>query len=456
MIGRRLTMGLSAVIALHGCSGEVVESRPQWEIVVATDAPIPQIGDRLLIEVLNDAGESACSGCRRQFGVASPDQWPVSFGVVPPESGQNVHVRARLYRSDDTGPDGLPGSTLILDSVGRLPSAAGITTVSLELRMDCFGVPADPKAKTTCHPDTGASDLEPVLPILSDSGAAPQPGSWPPAQATPCIGTLPDGMICVPGGILLLGNPHSLPLTTEQISLPEHLTRISAFALDTDEFTVGQMRDLVNNHGFAEPVKQGLDPNSLQGACTYINSQSGKNDTLPLNCVSFALASKICDFSKKRLPWEAEWEYAAGNTGKESRYPWGDDDAICDHTIVARGRDSFDLEEITQCRQNGTLPGLVAGGHPLDITTLGIKNLAGSVDEWIADVFSPYSGACWNPGPRLLQDPHCEVGENGAKSHAIRGGSWSFHAFRARAFERSSSLKDGPFPSTGLRCAMTM
>ena len=44
----------------------------------------------------------------------------------------------------------------------------------------------------------------------------------------------------------------------------------------------------------------------------------------PINCVSWAFADGFCKVKKKRLPTEAEWEFAArGSDGR--KYPWGDE-----------------------------------------------------------------------------------------------------------------------------------
>ena len=48
----RRALGLLLAGALQGCGGEQAAPRAQWRVVVTTDAPLPQFGDRLLVEVL--------------------------------------------------------------------------------------------------------------------------------------------------------------------------------------------------------------------------------------------------------------------------------------------------------------------------------------------------------------------------------------------------------------------
>src|SRR5262245_47584447 len=113
--------GCVLAAVLTGCGGAVGTPRPQWRVEVTTDASIPQIGDRLLLEVLHDEGQLACAECRRQFGVLGAEQWDFSFGVVPPDPEARFRVRARLYRSSRSGPDGLPEGSSLIDAVGLLP-----------------------------------------------------------------------------------------------------------------------------------------------------------------------------------------------------------------------------------------------------------------------------------------------------------------------------------------------
>jgi formylglycine-generating enzyme required for sulfatase activity len=421
---------------------------------MSTDAPVPQLGDRLLVEVLNDQGKSACSGCRRQFPVARADQWPISFAVVPPKSKKTLRVRARLYRSSDTGPEGLPGSASVIDAVGQLPPAVGQTLVDLPLRMSCFGVVSQLGSGATCDPQTGELGSEPVLAVLKDASALPAPGSWPPAQPDDCEGEVEEGMVCVSGGLFLLGSPDFFPLGAALDPLPERLVQLSAFALDVDEMTVGKMRELVNTEGLDEPILRSSDPNASASACTYLGAAVVDNDALPVNCVPYALAAEACDRLGKRLPTEAEWEYAAGNLGEETTYPWGGDDDVCAKAIVARGRStSAFVEEITSCREGDNDWGPVAGGSEEDRTTLGIRNLGGNLDEWVADSFKPYSDPCWDQGTRLLVNPRCDAG---ASKRSIRGGNWGLYAFGARAFQRDGSTNDGWGRFTGFRCAKSM
>jgi formylglycine-generating enzyme required for sulfatase activity len=263
-------------------------------------------------------------------------------------------------------------------------------------------------------------------------------------------------MVCVPGGAFLLGNPHLLPGAAQ--ALPEHLIRVDPFAMDIDEFTVGQMRMLVNAQGLAEPVRQQSE--TWAHMCSYLSASDPSNDAMPLSCIDADLASQACEILGKRLPTEAEWEFAAGNLDLETYFPWGEDgwgdsDAICARAVVARSED--DGTDMFQCRSaNGiNLPaGPVAGGAATDVTLLGIRNLGGNLNEWMSDMYWSYSATCWNPNSGLLVNPHCDIsGPNGLRS--VRGGSWFDYPFAATVFVRNSSLGE-PTWNTGFRCVRSM
>jgi formylglycine-generating enzyme required for sulfatase activity len=442
-------------LALAGCN-----ARPQWTVSIATDAPVPQLGDRLLVEILDDTGAPACTGCRRQLGAADPASWPVSFGVVAPEPAARLRVRARLYRPDQTGPDGLPATTTLLDALGVLPSPSGDTHVALTLMTSCFGVPSDPAGDTTCDPSTGAIAPITTMPA-ADAQPLPSPGDWAPGRSVPCPAAPPAGMVCIPGGAFLLGGSRSFPFDDFLRSLPEHLVQLSPFALDADELTVGQLRAIAGQLP-SEPDLRLPDLRAYHGECTWLGAGDPTDDALPVNCIPLDLAAVACAALGKRLPTEAEWEYAAGNLSTESEYPWGGDADVCGHAVIGLGRAPAEVDsptdvEFSDCRAAGTGQpkpfGPVAGGSPADVTALGVRNLGGNMSEWVDGALASYSDACWNRGT-LLVDPVCnEAAPGHTGQHPIRGGSWAGLTIQAQVVNRNNTLNDGGDPFTGVRCA---
>jgi formylglycine-generating enzyme required for sulfatase activity len=465
-----------ALAVLAACS----PSRPEWTVMVSTDAPLPTFGDRLLLEVLAEDGAPACSGCRHDIGLETGTVWPLSFGVLPPSDGKTLHVRARLYRADHVGPDGLPlaDGDGIIDALGVLPVVDGDTHVALVLRGDCFEKVSDLPAHTSCGVP------EEALPQAS-SGDLPSPGSWPSIVPSACPRDVPAEMQCIPGGVFLCGDVHTPPLDVIYDSgiptkaTPERAVRLDTFLLDTDEMTVGDLRQLVKSGQIAfvsDAAQLGpgriVEPDNPQAggaagvdpACTWLGLDTDAHDGLPLNCISWASADALCRTrSGGRLPTEAEWEYAAGNAERETTYPWGespDVQDLCSHAFVGRGRAGGQARpENSVCLAtdagDAIIPGPVArSAATLDVTDQGVRNMAGNLQEFVADNYEAYTEPCWTAGGPLLQNPNCNAG--GAQSpRSLRGGGWQGSPNLAIVSERNlvpPRYRGDAF--TGLRCAV--
>ncbi|MBK8998623.1 MAG: SUMF1/EgtB/PvdO family nonheme iron enzyme [Myxococcales bacterium] len=432
---RSLAIGAGGLLAL--ACGSTAEPRPQWHVEVVTDAPLPHFADRVRVDLVAESGASACTGCTRLFD-ASPGKFPLSFGVVPPEPRVPLWVRARLFRGATVGSDGAPSGGAFIDITGKLPSDP--SRVGLELPMDCFGV-VDGEPFTSCAPTT--QTLVPAPELGPPAVQALEPGAWAAAASVPC-GNVPTDMVCVPGGAFILGEPTGPPYADAADARPERLVVLSPFALDAAELTVGKLRSLASQLSSAPTLADPkLDP---RVGCTY--SPSGINDDLPVNCLDRTLAAEVCALMGKRLPTEAEWEYAASGAGAESTFPWGEDEDVCDYATIALGDVSLSRQD-PSCRAINQVisPGLVAGGNPLDRTALGLVNMAGNVAEWVEDDYALYDAPCWTAGPQL-KDPVCVASSARA---SVRGGSWKSGRQYARAAARSSA--DTGDSGTGVRCA---
>ncbi|MCA9620114.1 MAG: hypothetical protein KC731_13905, partial [Myxococcales bacterium] len=168
-----------ALLGLLVACRDPAPARDQWLVTVTTDAPLPQFGDRLLVEILDEEGELACPSCRRVLGIRTEDL-PLSFGIAARE--EETWLRVRLYRADHTGNDGFPSSEALVDALGILPDVGGVREVSLALTLDCFGRVANPVAGTACDPTTGEVD---AIGELTDSPVLVA-GSWWGSQRRAC------------------------------------------------------------------------------------------------------------------------------------------------------------------------------------------------------------------------------------------------------------------------------
>lgn len=124
----------------------------------------------------------------------------------------------------------------------------------------------------------------------------------------------------------------------------------------------------------------------------------------PVIHVNWYEAEAWCNWAGRRLPTEAEWEFAAGvnATGSKREYPWGS--APPDRRRA--NLDGYALGTIDV----GALPG---GDSPW-----GCRQMLGNVWEWVADSFGPYPG--FTPmAYREYSEPWFKDGRK-----VLRGGAW--------------------------------
>lgn len=453
-----MTVAVAALCALPSCGGGV-DARDQWLVVISTDAPVPQLVDRALVEVLDESGALACDDCRRQLGLpVDASAWPVSFGIVRPASSRPLRLRVRLTRASNADAAGLPSGPATIDRVAPLPEARGVTAVALPLYAECIGLAADVAASRSCAGPTRALVDDARLGGAADV-ATLRPGQWSRAKTQPCPADPPAGMICVPGGLFVLGDARVRGSGGPLVDVtPERITTLAPFFIDAKELTVGAARQLFSSGRVqGRPRVRVPDESDDDALCTYVGPSDPSNDGLPLNCVSHTLAVELCAALGKRLPTEAEWEYAAGNTQAETFEPWGNVGDVCAMADVGLGRFPLaaKLAESSECRLLPGVPARPAGvpqtSNPRDVTRLGVQAMGGGLSEHVADRLAPYSGACWSPEQPFLDNPRCD--DPTAVNFVIRGLSIFDNPRPGAAIERQGAGADFVLPSLGVRCA---
>jgi serine/threonine-protein kinase len=187
-------------------------------------------------------------------------------------------------------------------------------------------------------------------------------------------------------------------------------------------------------------VASGADPDTPQDPKEFAKAWSVRcNEPRsavdhPINCVTHAAAQNYCAFRGRRLPTEAEWEFAARG-GALRPFPWGDDGPTCARACYDRNGTCLEGGEgVTTCP---------AGGRPRDRTPEGLYDLGGNVAEWVADGYAspPPAGA----------DP---FGPTSVSMRVVRGASFLDPADHVRASFRTGVVPTTAHVTIGFRCAM--
>ncbi|WP_437980283.1 SUMF1/EgtB/PvdO family nonheme iron enzyme [Sorangium sp. So ce117] len=254
----------------------------------------------------------------------------------------------------------------------------------------------------------------------------------PPVKAPP-----PPDMVRMPAGRFTMGSAKG----GKSERPPHEVTLTRAFDVDRTEVTVAAYQRCVEAgrctpSGLHGPRATDADVEQRGALCTAADPVKSQH---PISCVDQAQAAAYCAFAGKRLPTEAEWEYAArGADGRE--YPWGNEPPGCAHAVVSRppgqgcGGRGRGTQEVASAKAGASASGAL--------------DMAGNVWEWVADG--------WDPGvyARGAQtDPL--VPATGSRG-VLRGGSWDFSASTAKATFRLAYDREAGDVSTGFRCVRSV
>lgn len=174
----------------------------------------------------------------------------------------------------------------------------------------------------------------------------------------------------------------------------------------------------------------------------------------PVVHVSWHDAKHFADWAGKRLPTEAEWEFAGRGGLVQQRYCWGEE-------LTPGGKHMCNIWQGDFPKSNSKEDGYVgtAPARSFPRNGLGFYNMAGNVWEWCADWFSPTWHIPASPetrvnpkGPPTGQD----LGKTGGPGRVMRGGSYLCHdsyCNRYRVGARTANTPDSSTGNCGFRCA---
>jgi formylglycine-generating enzyme required for sulfatase activity len=172
------------------------------------------------------------------------------------------------------------------------------------------------------------------------------------------------------------------------------------------------------------------------------DSNIAARDEYPVTHVSWNDASEFARWAGKRLPTEAEWEFAARGGLEQNRFPWGDELTPGGRHVCNIWQGEFPTRDLAEDGYAGTSP-----VYAFPPNAYGLFSVSGNTWEWCADWFHPayhLVGARTNPtGPSI------------GKGRVMKGGSYLCHASycnRYRVAARTSNTPDSSTTNIGFRC----
>lgn len=258
-------------------------------------------------------------------------------------------------------------------------------------------------------------------------------------------------MVYIQGGTFLMGTPEFADAS------PVHQVTVDGFWMDEHEVTNAQFARFVAATGYQTVAERPLDPkdfpnvplDALQpGSAVFTppNQKVGLNNHLqwwryvagaswrnpegpgsdirgrenePVVHIAYEDAAAFAKWAGKRLPTEAEWEYAARAGHSDSKYYWGDDLKPGGQWTANVYQGTFPMEDKGEDGYKGVAP--VKSYQP---NTFGLYDMDGNVWEWCSDYYRPdyyRDSHLTNPkGPSDSYDPM----EPGTVKRVQRGGSF--------------------------------
>jgi len=221
-------------------------------------------------------------------------------------------------------------------------------------------------------------------------------------------------MVLIPAGTFEMGD-HFNEGINDGRELPVHRVTLDEFYMDSREVTNGQYGDFMEQTGHRKP--------------SYWTNSIYNQANQPVVGVSWGDAVAYAKWAGKRLPTEAEWEYAARGGLAGKRYPWGDEISHDDANYGGTGgKDKW--------KYSSPVGSFAANGY-------GLYDMASNVWEWCQD---RYSSDYYSNSP--TKNP---LGPDTGSSRVLRGG-WINSTDYLRVADRHRSSPADRNNIFGFRC----
>lgn len=304
------------------------------------------------------------------------------------------------------------------------------------------------------------------------------------------------GMVFIPAGEFMMGAADDEGRTDEY---PQHKVKLDGFWMDETEVTNAQFKKFVNATGYIttaeiapdwEEMKKQLPPGTPKPADSLLVAASlvftapdhnvslddasqwwawkkgadwkhpqgmgsditGKDD-YPVVHVSWYDAAAYCKWAGKRLPTEAEWEFAARGGKQNEKYPWGNEDIGSGKPKANTWQGNFPIQNLKKDHFERLAP--VRSFSPNDYD---LYDMAGNVWEWCSDwydeTYYQSIGTQLSINPTGPLQPN-DTMEPGVPKKIVRGGSFLCNASYCKGYRVSARMKTSPdtgLEHTGFRC----
>lgn len=249
-----------------------------------------------------------------------------------------------------------------------------------------------------------------------------------PAAITPAAADAPD--VLMPGGTFTMGSDKGL--ADER---PSHAVTVQPFRLDVRPVTHGEFAAFLDTLGGKTRDAENRKLFDDDDEDARIHRRDGRwqadpgFESHPVNEVTWYGALAYCAARGKRLPTEAEWEFAARGTAGRT-YPWGE--AKPDPHRARFGA--------------GWTKTVAAGSLKAGATPEGVLDLAGNVHQWTTSLAKAY--------PYRADDGREDL--NAAGDRVTRGGAADTGPDTLRSTWRGASVSRNPrsgHHNIGFRCA---
>lgn len=271
----------------------------------------------------------------------------------------------------------------------------------------------------------------------------------PTPVAVPSTPVKNPGMVLIKGGAFLMGTDDGMPYEA-----PAHEVEASSFWMDEHEVTVAEFAKFVAATGYqTDAEKFGWSGvfNLKTGVWEKVNRVDWRHPDGPASqpktgepvCqVSWRDAASYAEWAGKRLPTEAEWEYAARGGLAGQKYAWGDELRPGGKPVANWWQGYFPDQNTGEDGFIGRAP---IGSFPPN--GYGLYDMAGNVWEWCAD---------WYADDYYLHPTRDNPnGPASGKERVIRGGSWMCSenfCTNYRVAARSHATPDSGLNNLGFRC----